>query len=290
MTGIMSSFIVFMSRKLPDDVYAKLEDLRASETQPMARAMYDTMIRNLELAQELGKPMCQDTGLLQFWVKCGASFPLIGDVEQILTDAVLAATAEAPLRPNVVETFEEKNTGTNIGTGSPTIWWDIVPDWDGCEIYVYMAGGGSSLPGQAVVLMPSQGYEAIPRLVLDRMTTYGLNACPPLLVGIGIGNSVETAALNSKKALMRPIGSHNDNPRAAEMEKMLEDSINAIGIAPHGIGGDHSVLGVNIVNTVRHPASMGVAMNVGCWCHRRGHIVFDRDLGFTVDTHTGFEM
>lgn len=288
MTEIMASFINHMSKNLPDDVYAKLEELRSTETQPMARAMYDTMHRNLALAKELGRPICQDTGLLQFWVKCGSAFPMIGDLEHILTEAVLKATREAPLRPNAVETFDEKNTGINIGTGSPTIWWDIVSGWDGCEIYTYMAGGGSSLPGQAMVLMPSQGYDAIPRFVMDRITSYGLNACPPLLVGIGIGNSVETAALNSKKALMRPIGSHSGNERAAAMEKMLEDSINAIGIAPHGIGGDHSVLGVNIENTVRHPASMGVAMNVGCWCHRRGRIVFGSDLSYTVTTHTGF--
>lgn len=288
MTDIIADFLGFSSIRLPDDIYEKLEELRLTETQPMAKAMYDTMHRNLELAFELKKPMCQDTGLMQFWVKCGSAFPLIARVETILTDAVLKATKAVPLRPNVVETFEERNTGINIGTGSPTIWWDIIPDWDGCEIYTYQAGGGSSLPGQAMVFMPSQGYEAIPRFVLDRMTSYGLNACPPLFVGIGIGNSIETAALNSKKALMRPLGSSNPDPRAAKLEKLLEESINEIGIAPHGIGGDHSVLGVKIVNTVRHPASMGVAMNVGCWCHRRGHIVFDRDLNYKVDTHSGF--
>ena len=288
MTDIIAAFVNFTSKKLPDDIYAKLEELRASETQPMARAMYDTMLRNLELALELGRPMCQDTGIMQFWVKCGSAFPLLGDVEKILTDAVLKATESAPLRPNAVETFEERNTGTNTGTGVPTIWWDIVSGWDGCEIYTYHAGGGSSLPGQATVLMPSQGYEAIPRYVLDRLTEYGPNACPPLIVGIGLGNSVETAALNSKKALMRPVGSHNPDAKAAAMERMLEDSINAIGFAPHGIGGDHSVYGVNIENTCRHPASFAVAMNVGCWCHRRGHIVFSSDLSYKVTSHSGF--
>ena len=148
----------------------------------------------------------------------------------------------------------------------------LVPNSDKCEIYAYMAGGGCTLPGKAMVLMPGAGYEGVTDFVLDQMTTYGLNACPPLLVGVGVGTSVETAALNSKKALMRPIGSHNDNANAAKMEKLLEDGINAIGLGPQGMGGKYSVMGVNIENTARHPSTIGVAVNVGCWSHRRGHL------------------
>ena len=120
------------------------------------------------------------------------------------------------------------------------------------------------------------------------MTSYGLNACPPLFVGVGIATSVETAALNAKQALMNPVGSHNENELAAKMEKLLEDGINAIGFGPQGMGGTHSVLGVNIVNTARHPACMGVAVASSCWVHRRGHIVFNKDLSYTVTTHSRF--
>lgn len=126
--------------------------------------------------------------------------------------------------------------------------------------------------------------------MLDVMTSYGLNACPPLLVGVGIGTSVEVAALNSKLALLRKIGTHNDNPRAAKMENLLEDGINKIGLGPQGLRGKNSVLGVNIENTARHPSVIGVAVNVGCWSHRRGHIVFDKDLGCTITSHTGAEV
>ena len=150
------------------------------------------------------------------------------------------------------------------------MFWEIVPESDSCEIYTYMAGGGCSLPGKAMVLMPGAGYEGVTRFVLDQMTSYGLNACPPLLVGIGVATSVETAALLSKKALMRPIGSHNPNARAAEMENLLEDGINSIGLGPQGMSGCASVMGVHIENTARHPSTIGVAVNVGCWLHRRG--------------------
>lgn len=288
MTETVASFLGYSSRVLPDDVFAKLKEMSLKEDAPAAKLVYETMFRNLELAGELKRPSCQDTGVPQFWLKCGSSFPLINELEDILTEAVLQATEEAPLRCNAVATFDEQNTGNNIGDGVPTIWWDIVPDWDGCEIYTYLAGGGCSLPGHAMVLMPSQGYEGVAEFVLERMTTYALNACPPLLVGVGIGTSVETAALNAKKALMRPVGSHNTNERAALMETLLEEAINEIGFGPQGVGGKTSVMGVNVVNTARHIASMGVCVSVSCWVHRRGHMVFDKDLRCTVTTHSGF--
>lgn len=156
-----------------------------------------------------------------------------------------------------------------MGKGTPTVFWEIGPGWDGCEVYTYMAGGGCSLPGRAAVLMPGVGYQGVTKFVLDQMTSYGINACPPLLVGVGVATSFETAPLLSKKALMRPIGSSNPNERAAKMERLLEDGINSIGLGPQGMGGAASVMGVNIENTARHPSTIGVAANVGCWSHRR---------------------
>ena len=286
----MANFVSHIAKKLTDDVIAKLDDLRKKEDSPLAKVIYETMARNQKLAAELDRPSCQDTGVLQFWVKCGTRFPLIDDLEALLKEAVIIATEEAPLRHNSVETFDEYNTGKNVGKGTPTVWWDIIPHSDTCEIYAYMAGGGCTLPGHAMVLMPGEGYEGVTKFVLDRMTSYGLNACPPLLVGVGIATSVETAALLSKKALMRPIGSHNENERAAKMERLLEDGINAIGLGPQGMGGNYSVMGVHIENTARHPSTIGVAVNVGCWSHRRGHIVFDKALNYTIDTHSGVTL
>lgn len=288
MTDIMASFVGHIGKKLPDDVIARLEELAEKETNPLAKTLYQTMTRNQRLAVELDRPSCQDTGVLQFWVKCGTGFPLIDEVEALLKEAVVKATFETPLRHNSVETFDEVNTRRNVGKGTPTVWWDIVPHSDQCEIYAYMAGGGCTLPGKAMVLMPGAGYEGVTQFVLDQMTSYGINACPPLLVGVGVATSVETAALLSKKALMRPLGSHNPNARAAEMERLLEEGINAIGLGPQGMGGSASVMGVHIENTARHPSAIGVAVNVGCWSHRRGHIVFDRDLNVTCDTHSTF--
>ncbi len=290
MTELVAKFVGYTGKILPDDVIAKLQELRQAEDNPMAKVIYDTMFRNQQLAKDLDRPSCQDTGVIQFWLKCGSRFPLIDDVEALLKEAVVKATFDTPLRHNSVETFDEYNTGKNVGKGTPTIWFDLVPHADTCEIYTYMAGGGCTLPGYAMVLMPGEGYEGVAKFVLDRMTSYGLNACPPLLVGVGVATSVETAALLSKKALMRPIGSHNPNERAAKMERLLEEGINAIGLGPQGMGGRASVLGVNIENTARHPSAIGVAVNVGCWSHRRGHIIFDKDLNYTITSHKGVTL
>ena len=288
MTDTVSSFIEYTAVHLPDDIVTKLEELRAAEDDPAALSIYEMMFENMQLASELGRPSCQDTGFVQFRIECGSRFPLLGDLEELLRRAVIAATGKTPLRPNVVETFDEFNTGNNIGKGAPSISWKIVPGWDGCTLFTYLAGGGCSLPGHAAVLMPGEGYEGAVRFVLDRIAEYGPNACPPLLIGVGIANSVDTAAQLSKEALFRPVGSKNPNGKAAEMECLLEDALNAMGIGPQGMGGKASVLGVHINNAARHTATLGVGVSTGCWTHRRGKIVFDRDLNYFTETHSGF--
>ena len=269
LTDYMAKFIAHVAKKLPDDVIAKLQELREKEDSPLSKVIYDTMFRNQELAVALNRPSCQDTGVLQFWVKCGTKFPLIDDLEALLKEAVVKATFEAPLRHNSVETFDEYNTGKNVGKGTPTVFWDIVPNSDKCEIYTYMAGGGCTLPGKAMVLMPGEGYEGVTKFVLDVMTSYGLNACPPLLVGVGVATSVETAALLSKKALMRPLDSSNPDPFYADLEKEMLEKVNKLGIGPQGFGGKTTCLGLAIEQMPTHVAGLPVAVNVSCHVTRR---------------------
>ncbi|MBR8461862.1 L(+)-tartrate dehydratase subunit alpha [Campylobacter sp. faydin G-140] len=289
MTEVMAKFVGYSGKVLPDDIIAKLEELSKSETAPLAKTIYETMFKNQKLAKELDRPSCQDTGMIQFFIKCGANFPLISELEMLLREAVVIATKEAPLRHNSVETFDEYNTGKNVGKDSPSIFWQIEPNSDKCEIHTYMAGGGCSLPGSATVLMPGMGYEGVVKFVMDIMTSYGINACPPLLVGIGIGTSIDVASLLSKKALFRPLGTHNPNERAAMTEKLLEDGINSIGLGPQGMGGANSVMGVHIENSARHPSVIAVAVNIGCWSHRKGHIVWDKNLNYQVKSHKEFK-
>ncbi len=285
---IASDYISHLAVVLPDDVRLRLEEMERNEDNPLSLSLYEAMRKNQEMALSLGRPCCQDTGIVQYWIRLGACFPFINELEEALTSAVRDATVNTPLRPNAVETFSEHNTGTNTGPGAPFFFWDIVPESDMCEIYVYLAGGGCSLPGSSAVLMPSMGYSGIADFVLDRTALYGLNACPPLIVGVGIGATSEIAALNAKKALMRPVNSHNPNEMVRKMEDDLFVELNSLGIGVQGLGGKESVLGVNIESTVRHPATLAVAVSYGCWSFRRGCITLRKDLSFFSKTHHGF--
>lgn len=286
----IAKFTDLVSKKLPDDVEARLRQLAEEEDQPMAKMIYATMQRNQKLALELNRPSCQDTGQIQIFARVGTNFPYLSELEPALKEAIGRASETAPLRRNSVETFNEYNPGTNIGTRSPWLYTQLVPDTDGIELDVYLAGGGCSLPGQGKTLMPGEGYEAAMKFILDVMTSYGVNACPPMLLGVGIGTSIDTAAFMSKLALMRPVQSHNSNELVAELETNLEAAINDLGLGPQGLGGRRSVMGVNIENSARHPSVLSVAVNTGCWSHRRGTIRLDRDLNYELLTHAGFEL
>lgn len=287
LTDVMTRFTGYVGKRLPTDVMKKLEALRAEEDAPLAVAVYDSMFENQKRADELDRPCCQDTGVIQYFITCGAKFPYLSGLQDALRTATLEATKKAPLRHNAVETFIEKNTGTNTGSRVPWLDWDIIPDDDSCTIEVYMAGGGCSLPGAAKVLMPGQGYEGVNQFVFDVITSYGVNACPPLLVGVGISTSVETAARLSKKAILRPVDSAHPNADAAKMEVLLEEGLNKVGLGPQGLGGKATVMGVNIESSARHPSTIGVAVSTGCWAHRRGAIRFAADLSYEILSHEG---
>jgi L(+)-tartrate dehydratase alpha subunit len=257
--------------------------MAAIQDTPLAKELYGCIFDNLKKAAELNRPICQDTGALQFFLKAGTGFPYLNDTEDSIKDAVRQATKKIPLRPNVVESFEEKNTGDNIGSRAPWIEWEIVPDNQDLQITVYMAGGGCSLTGRAKVLMPLEGYEGIVRYVFDTITEWGVNACPPLIVGVGIGTCTPTAAALSKKALLRPIGLHNANPKARDMEERMKKGLDSIGIGPLGMSGKESLLALNIEYAAHHPATLAVGISAGCWATRRGKVLISKDLTVKSD-------
>lgn len=290
MVKVLGKFIDIVSKELPDDVMAKLKELRAQEEAPLAKTIYDVMFDNLDKAKKLNRPTCQDTGVIQFFVRAGAKYPLLGQLREILREATIAATKSAPLRLNAVEVFDEVNTGTNVGTNVPFIDWDIVDDSSNVEIEVYQAGGGCSLPGRSIVLPPLAGYEGAMKFVFDTIVDWGINACPPLVVGVGIGTCSNSAALLSKKAMLRPVGTHNAHPKASEMEKKIEEGLNAIGLGPQGISGKNTVMAVNVEGMAHHPSVLGVGVTVGCWANRHGIIRFDANGTYEVVSHKGVTL
>ena len=137
MRDLLADYISIISHRLPDDVTAKLLELQKVEVDPLQKLVYDTMMENQLLANKLKRPSCQDTGALQFFVKVGARFPLLGELNQILKDAVYRATKKAPLRHNAVQTFDEFNTRMNVGDGIPSVFTQIDGNSTNIEMYVY---------------------------------------------------------------------------------------------------------------------------------------------------------
>ncbi|MCX8189467.1 MAG: L(+)-tartrate dehydratase subunit alpha [Nitrososphaeria archaeon] len=284
---LLSNFIRTVAIRLPDDVLSALKELSSKESSYWGKAVYSLMFDNINLALEKGVPVCQDTGVLMFFIDVGTNFPYVNKLYDALKVATIKATEEVPLRPNVVEPFDEKNTGNNVGTRLPWIEWNIVPEADYVEITLYLAGGGTSLTGNAKVLPPASGFKGVIEFVLDVVSSYGLNACPPFLLGVGIGATVETAALLSKRALLRPIGSINPNPKAASLERILYEKVCGLEIGPQGLGGSTTVLGVNVEYSARHPATLAVGVSTGCWAHRRGVIKIKSDLTYELPLYKG---
>jgi L(+)-tartrate dehydratase alpha subunit len=270
---------------LPDDVEIRLRELAAEEQRPEAKTMYDCMLRNIEDAAVLGRPLCQDTGVLQFFAGVGTGFPYMDEIGSVIKEAAVKSTLETPLRPNVTEPLGEHNTGNNEGYGAPYVHYDLIPGSSDLILKLYMAGGGCSLPGRSKVLMPLEGIEGIKRFVYETVVEWGMNACPPLMLGIGLGTCAETSALLSKMALLRPVGTHSSYPKVADLEDEIRSDLDSIGIAPLGFGGSKTVLGVNIEAAGHHPATLGVGISTGCWGTRRGEIIIHDDLSVDIISH-----
>jgi L(+)-tartrate dehydratase alpha subunit len=284
---LMEKMLGLSCKRLPDDVYQKLSELRAQEEAPLQKNLYDTYFDNLDKAIEYDRPCCQDTGLPHFYLRAGTGFPHLDIVAGGLREAVRRATVSVPLRPNAINYFEERNTGDNTGERMPWINWDIVPGGKDLEVTTYLAGGGCCLPGRARNFKPSDGYGAIVRFVFDTVSDLGLNACPPLIVGVGLGHNIENAALLSKKAYLRPLGSKHHHPKGAKLEADLLEGLNKLGIGAQGLPGNSFVMAVHIESSARHTATLAAAVNTACYIHRRSVITFHGDLSYEISTHKG---
>jgi len=284
---IIEKFIALGAVRLSDDVMARLGEMRKGEGSPLQKAIYDSYFENLQMAHDLNRPCCQDTGLLQFYIKAGTAFPYLNTVAEVVKEATRRATKSVPLRPNAVNFFDEKNTGDNTGERSPWIDWDIVPSSNEMEITLYFAGAGCSLPGQARVFKPSDGLEAVIPFVFDSIYGPGINACPPLLVGIGLGHNIENAAVLSKKAILRPLGTEHPHPKGRELEKRITAGLNDLGMGAQGLRGNQAVMGVHIESSARHTATIACAVNVSCYTLRRSVIRLKSDLSYELPTHRG---
>jgi len=288
--SVIEKLIALTAVRLSDDVTLRLRQLRENEDSPMQKTIYDNYFLNLKMAEELKRPCCQDTGLLQFYIKTGTSFPYLDITGCCIKEAVKRATKSVPLRPNAVDYFEDNNTNDNTGERCPWIHWDITGASSEMEITLYLSGAGCSLPGQAKVFTPSEGMEEVIRFVFDIICEKAANACPPLLVGIGLGHNIENAALLSKKACLRLLGTEHPRPDGAALEKRVTEGLNSLGMGAQGLRGNNAVMGAHIESSARHTATIACAVNVSCYALRRSIIKIKNDLSCEILTHKGVNL
>ena len=260
--------------RLPKWVYEKL--LEAYErSQDLGKAQLSAVLKNVEIAAREGKPMCQDTGLITYDVIIGDQFPLKPyKVEEVLREAAKRATVEVPIRPNAVDPISGKNPGNNVGKGVPVISYKVVPG-EKLIIKVRPKGGGSEYPSKLCMIPPSKGLEGVRECLLKAVYEAGGKPCPPGIVGVAFGGSVEEATKLAKEALYRP--EPHEEERVAKLEKELLSEVNELGIGPMGLGGGPTALDLKVDYAYRHPASYPVAVRFNCWAAREAVVEVGKD-------------
>jgi len=264
--------------ELPADVHDALKRARQAETHPRAQWILDQLLENARLAAADRIAMCQDTGLAVVFVDLGVDVriaPPQNRSEATITDAInegiAAGYEQGYLRKSVVA--EPLGRRPNTTTNTPAIiHYEIVPG-DRLRISLMAKGGGCENKSQFHMFNPTASEDDIKNWIVEVVKAAGPNACPPFVVGVGLGGNFERSCLLSKRALLRDIGTSHPDPFYARLERELLAAVNATGLGPQGLGGDTTALAVHIETAPCHIASLPVAVNIECHAHRHVQIV-----------------
>ncbi len=256
-------------KTIPPDVTAALERARQRETHPNGQEVLDIILKNIGVAGEHDMLVCQDTGTVVYWLDVGEDSPLnLALVTRAIRTGTERATREHPLRSNSVHTITREHTGTNTGAHLPVMHYDFVPG-DELKMTIVPKGSGSENQSFMRMLTPAQGVKAVKEFVLQCVVDAGANPCPPTIMGVGLGGTSDLVTTLAKKAIFRPIDVPNPDPAIHELEVELFEAANKLGIGPMGLGGDNTVLAVNIEAAHTHITQNPVAVNFQCWAARR---------------------
>lgn len=256
---------------LTDDVLCCLKRAEKTEESPLGKEIIGTIVENAELAKATDSPICQDTGMAVVFVKLGQDVHVTGgDIYQAIHDGVAKGYDKGYLRKSVVNepVFNRVNTKDNTPA---IIHLEIVPG-DKIDITLAPKGFGSENMGALKMCKPSEGVQGVIDFVVDTVSKAGSNPCPPIVVGIGIGGTMEKATYLAKKSLIREMGQHNPNELYAKLEEEILAKVNATGIGPQGLGGRNTALAVHIEYYPTHIAGMPVAVNINCHASRHAHV------------------
>ena len=257
---------------LGEDVIKAYKDSLVAEDSEVAQEILEQLIENAEIAQEKEVPICQDTGMAVVFLEVGQEVKVVGeDLTTAVNQGVKKGYEEGYLRKSVVSDplIERKNTEDNTPA---IIHTNIVPG-DKLKITVAPKGFGSENMSQMKMFNPTAGAEEVKDFVVQVVEDAGPNPCPPIVVGVGIGGTLDKAAVLAKKSLLRDIGEHNPAPQYKELEKEMLNAVNQTGVGPQGLGGKTTALAVNIEEYPTHIAGLPVVVNINCHVARHKTVV-----------------
>lgn len=247
----------------PKDIYEGIQNSLKKETSAIGHHTLELLLKNADIATERSIPICQDTGMAVVFLKIGQDVHFVGgNLHEAIQQGIAKGYQEGYLRKSVVDdpVFERNNTKSN----TPAIIYTEIVDGDKVIVEVIAKGFGSENMSVLKMLKPAQGVDGVIQTVVDAVKLAGPNACPPMVVGVGIGGTFEYATYLAKKATLRSIDSKNENEQYAALEVSLLDKINALNIGPQGLKGDTTALGVNVEYYPTHIAGLPVAVNISC--------------------------
>ena len=270
-TRAIKEMCVETNHRLSPDMKKALYDGCEKEESSLGKKILMQLEDNLKIADEDTIPICQDTGMAVVFARIGQDVHFTGgDLEVAINEGIREGYTEGFLRKSVVaDPLERVNTKDNT---PGVIHYSIVPG-DKVELTVAPKGFGSENMSRVFMLKPADGAEGVKNAVLTAVKDAGPNACPPMVVGVGVGGTFEKAAELAKEAVLRPVGEHSKVEWAAEMEKELLDRINKTGIGPGGLGGTVTAFAVNILTYPTHIAGLPVGVNICCHVNRHAHRV-----------------
>ena len=270
-TAAVAKLAIDANYYLSPDVFEALEKGAATEESPLGREIFGQLVKNACIAKNENMPICQDTGMAVIFIELGQEVHVNGDLNEAINAGVAQGYKQGYLRKSVVADplFTRKNTGDN----TPAILHLALVPGDKIKITLAPKGFGSENMSAMRCLKPSEGVAGVKKFVVDTVTNAGSNPCPPIVIGIGIGGTVEMAAIQAKKALTRPINERNAQPEYAKLEEELLELVNNTGVGPQGLGGRITALAVNVNYYPTHIAGMPVVINISCHATRHAEII-----------------
>jgi fumarate hydratase subunit alpha len=256
---------------LTRDMRKALERSVERETNPVAKNALKRILQNADVAKARSLPMCQDTGLVVVFADVGQNLRIEGGLlSDAINEGVRCGWKEGYLRASVTgDPVVRKNTGDN----TPAVIYTDLVEGDSLRLRLLAKGGGCENMSRFKMLTPADGREGIIRFVVETAVNAGPNACPPMVIGVGVGGSYDYSSVLAKKSLLREIGAPSPLPHIAALENEIAQKINQSGVGPQGYGGDTTVLAVQIETAACHIASLPVSVNIECHAHRHQEIV-----------------